>query len=159
MKFNLSFFILLFLMVFMISCKTAKPPGKQVTETENVTYVIKDSIIREPGDTVKLVTKIPCPDADWQGETKGSKTKLTASLKNGTLQINCETDSLMKRIQWLEKNTERIKEVTIFQEVKVPDPYIPKWVWYTLLLFSSYTVYSCRKQLFPLFSKVVKLFT
>lgn len=54
----------------------------------------------------------------------------------GNLLFRCDTDSLKLRIQWLEwriKNASyQTKESVIEVPKPYPDPYIPKWVWWTL---------------------------
>lgn len=150
-------FLLMILFAFC-ACRTSKPLTSE-SVTHSVEYIIKDSIIKEPGDTVNLTTVLPCPDAKWSGEVKGSKTTLTASLENGVLNIDCHTDSLIKKIQWLEKQSKTERQIVITNEVKVPVKYTPKWVWYLMAISIGLAVYTFRKQIFPLVGKLFKLFT
>lgn len=147
--------------LFLFSCKA---PAKIMSQQDSkdsvrIEYKIKDTVIRIPGDTVRLQTKVPCPDADWHGEVKGNKTSVKASLKNGELNVDCHSDSLNLRIQYLEKElTNRNVSVTtntIEVPVNVPKPYIPKWVWYLLFYSFGITLWKFWKQIVQLVKKLI----
>ncbi|MFL5747224.1 MAG: hypothetical protein ACJ751_21295 [Niastella sp.] len=109
------------MMALLFSCKTSKPVIDQVKDSTVVKYYYRDSVITLPGDTVQLITSVPCPDAKWQAKAKNGRTMLVASLNKGELSIDCKQDSLLLRISLLEKELERktntIVHVPVPQEV------------------------------------------
>jgi hypothetical protein len=89
-----------------------------VKDSTIVKYYYRDSVITVHGDTVRIKTTVPCPDAKWNATAKTGRSSLVASLNNGELSIDCKQDSLLLRISVLEKELER-KTNTI---VHVPVP-------------------------------------
>jgi hypothetical protein len=123
-------------MALLFGCRTAKPVVDQVKDSTVVKYYYRDSIINLPGDTVKITTTVPCPEAKWQAQAKSGRTVLVASLKNGELSIDCKQDSLLLRISLLEKELERNTSTIV--HVPVPQEVIryrtPWWAKITLAL-------------------------
>ena len=107
-----------------------------VKDSTIVKYYYRDSIITVQGDTVRIQTTVPCPDAKWNATAKSGRSSLVASLNNGELSIDCKQDSLLLRISLLEKELER-KTNTIVH-VPVPREVIryrtPWWAKITLAL-------------------------
>ena len=106
------------MIVLPVGCRTSKPVIDSVTDSTVVKYYYRDTLITLPGDTVQIITQVPCPEAKWKGQVKSGRSVLVASLENGELNINCKQDSLLLRIAILEKELER-KTNTI---VHVPVP-------------------------------------
>jgi hypothetical protein len=123
-------------MALLFGCRTGKPVVDQVKDSTVVKYYYRDSIINLPGDTVKITTSVPCPEAKWQAQAKSGRTVLVASLKNGELSIDCKQDSLLLRISLLEKELERNTSTIV--HVPVPQEVIryrtPWWAKITLAL-------------------------
>jgi hypothetical protein len=123
-------------MALLFGCRTAMPVVDQVKDSTVVKYYYRDSIINLPGDTVKITTSVPCPEAKWQAQAKSGRTVLVASLKNGELSIDCKQDSLLLRISLLEKELERNTSTIV--HVPVPQEVIryrtPWWAKITLAL-------------------------
>ena len=136
------FYIVIAMFAIAISCCKApqtiiKTQVKDSIVTQ-VKTVVKDSLIFLPGDSVTLVDTLPCPELKQSATADKGSIKTSYNISNGKLTINCKTDSLLKRISWLENQyystkTHQIKEV-IEVPVDKPVPYIPKWVWFSLLL-------------------------
>ena len=154
--------MLVVFLVVLSGCSKKMLPGINTVTKDSVTtiikYVPKDSLIFLPGDTVEISEVIPCPDVEWQqtNTSESGKTKVTAKISKGVLTVNCATDSLQKRITWLEKelSTTRAKETTTTITLP-PKRYIPKWVWWMLAGFTGLLVYTFRN---PLIGIATKLF-
>lgn len=141
---------------FLASCKTPQVVIRLVTKDS---VILKDTTIYKtvtkylPGDSVEISVAIPCPDAKFDTTVKKGKTSLTATIKNGRLAIDCKTDSLQHIIDSVTrlKNKEvyhtEVKEVP----VNVPTPYIPKWVWWLLVVNVGAVAYKFRYPLIGMF--------
>ncbi len=119
-------------------CKTIKLQEKTNTKDsvvfKDTTVFVKLPPIIIPGDQVTLHDTVPCPDVIWKGTAKSEsgRTTVTAELNKGHLNIECQTDSLLKAIDSL-KAVIKAKE-SWHQEVKqttvtVPEPFIPWWIY------------------------------
>lgn len=124
------------MMTLLFGCKASKPVADLVKDGTVVKYYYRDTVITLPGDTVQLITSVPCPEAKWQAQAKNGRSVLVARLNNGELSIDCKQDSLLLRISLLEKELER-KTNTIVH-VPVPQEVIryrtPWWAKITLVL-------------------------
>jgi len=143
-------FILLCLL--FIGCKvtrkasTVEETKEQTTEVER--YVLKDTTVFIPGDTVRLETAVPCPDVSWHTEAKGSKSKIKASVTKGKLIVECFTDSLTHRIQLLEKQLERTYKTETAKTITAPIQYqTPKWVWWIIIIETGLLAIVFRKEI------------
>jgi hypothetical protein len=120
--------------MLLFGCKSSKPLATSQQDSTIVKYYYRDSIITLAGDTVRINTTVPCPEAKWKATAKSGRSSLVASLNNGKLSIDCKQDSLLLRISLLEKELER-KTNTIVQ-VPVPREVIryrvPWWAKITL---------------------------
>jgi hypothetical protein len=123
-----------FMTALLFGCKASKPVVAGVKDSTVIKYFYRDTLITLPGDTVRIKTTVPCPEAKWSAQAKSGRSSLTASLHNGELSIDCKQDSLLLRISVLEKELER-KTNTIVQ-VPVPREVIryrtPWWAKITL---------------------------
>jgi hypothetical protein len=132
--------------VLLFGCKSYKPVVDSVKDSTVVKYFYRDSIITLPGDTVRIKTTVPCPEAKWRAQAKSGRSSLVASLNNGELSIDCKQDSLLLRISVLEKELER-KTNTIVH-VPVPREVIryraPWWanitLWLSIILIAGFCI-------------------
>lgn len=130
----------------LFGCKTSKPVVAGVNDSTVVKYFYRDTIIALPGDTVRIKTTVPCPEAKWSAQAKSGRSSLVASLNNGELSIDCKQDSLLLRISVLEKELER-KTNTIVH-VQVPREVIryrtPWWakitLWLSIILITGFCI-------------------
>lgn len=124
----------------MASCRSAKVSvGPEVIVRDSIVYrdrEVKVPVppVKIPGDTVKLVDTVPCPDTQWRGTATSTsgRTKLTAEIDKGKIRIDCKTDSLTKVIDSLQfkiSEVERYKEKVRTITIEVPKQYIPWWVY------------------------------
>lgn len=153
---------LLAAIVLLTSCATQKRCNKlyppQIIVKDSFIQVVKDSIIIKdslitiPGQTITLTeyfrdTLVFIDTIIQQGnlslQVKAHKGKLTAT---------CKADSLQKLVQMLRRQLLTItnnttKQTTTVQAIPTPKPYIPKWVWYSLVINIIAAAYIFRKQL------------
>lgn len=62
------------------------------------------------GDSVKVRVQLPCPDsAKTSGEVKNGRTRLTYKLRNGVLDLDCNSDSLLLEIWARDTEVERLR--------------------------------------------------
>ncbi|MDE3185275.1 MAG: hypothetical protein KGM16_17825 [Bacteroidota bacterium] len=111
--------------------------------------IIKDSVvvrtetryhsdtIHLPGDTLQIITQVPCPDAVFDKTIKKGRTTLSANMFKGVLTINCHEDSLQAVIDSLMEVTHfqedwHNKETIVTQTVTVTKPKVPKWCWWLM---------------------------
>lgn len=147
--------IVLVLSVLLISCcgsrkATAVKEDVKENRTETIKYVVRDTTIMIPGDTVLMKQPIPCPDVVWQGEASSNKTKVTAKIRDGTIEVACAADSLNETIQYLERELERQhnKEKVITKTIE--KKYIPKSVYWVGLIELIAALILFRKPLLKL---------
>lgn len=127
------------LLLLLAGCSKKLSPGvetliKETTTTDTV-YVPKDSLIFIPADSVYIIDQIPCPDLDYfkEAKSKTGNVKTTVSINKGNLKVDCKTDSLEKRIQWLEAHSNQVKTTEKTVTITLPPKrWIPKWVWWLL---------------------------
>lgn len=132
---------ILLLIITLASCSHKLAPGVNTVIKETITtdtvYVPKEKIVTIPGDSVKIHDTIPCPGLVYHKEvtSKSGNVKATVDINKGNLQVDCKTDSLVQRIQWLEAHSKQVidKETTI-TITPAPKRWIPKWVWWLLAL-------------------------
>lgn len=143
--------------VVFASCSKKMQPTHTVetVEKEVITFVPKDTTIYLPGDSVTIYEMVPCPDAEWQSAAKSEtgKTTVTAKISKGTISIDCKTDSLLQRIAWLEKQSAKVVTITETVHAK-PKRFIPKWVWWLLVLNVIYVGWKFRNPIASLIKKV-----
>lgn len=124
---------------FLSACSSSKPLAPQIIVKDSVVYnetvVLKTDSVYLPGDTVQLLYRIPCPDVKLDTVIKKGNTVLSATILNGFLRFNCETDSLLKVIDSITRLKQ--KEIYSTRTVMVPQTIIkyktPKWCWYLLI--------------------------
>ena len=108
---------------------------------EKIVYVKKDSLVKAPGDSVKIHDTIPCPGVAYHKEavSKTGSTKATVDIRNGELNVECKTDSLQARIEWLEANgTKTITKTQTTTIIPPAERHIPKWVWWLVTIVTLY---------------------
>lgn len=151
------------LFMALSGCKSHKPIVTSVKDSTIVKYSYKDTTITLHGDTVRIETTVPCPEAKWEGYAKSGKTTLHARIDSGQLRIDCHQDSLLLRITWLEKELERKTTTTV--SVPVPVEVIryraPWWakitLWFSLICV-AWLAFTYRKRLAKLIQSIIKLF-
>lgn len=128
----------LLLLCATVGCSKKIQPTIVTLERETVKVITKDSLIKLPADSVIVHEVIPCPDVSFEKTQKSESKKLTVTAKiaKGTLTIDCKTDSLLQRIKWLEQQKDKVKEVTVKETIV--KRYIPKWVWWLILINALY---------------------
>ena len=106
------------------------------------------------GETVELIKFIKCPDAKFDTVIKKGNTTITASLKNGSLSMQCKSDSLTHIIDSITtlKQKEFYHTETITVNVEVVKYKVPKWCWWLLLGVFCYVAY-CFKNPIVFFIK------
>ena len=154
-------YILIFV-IALVACGRKIVPVSVKTETERkdsvhteIKYVLKDTTIILPGDSVTLHDTVDCPGLTYQKDAVSSSGRLTASVRinNGILEVNCKEDSLKKRIQWLEMQLilEKYSQLKITKEIPIPveveEPYVPKWVWWVVAYAVAVTGWTFRSPL------------
>ena len=130
---------ILLLVIGLVSCSKRLTPSVETVIKETITtdtvYVPKEKIVTIPGDSITIHDTIPCPGLVYHKEvtSKSGNVKATVDINKGNLQVDCKTDSLIQRIQWLEAHSKQVttleKTVTI---TPPPKRWIPRWVWWLL---------------------------
>src|SRR5579875_3539660 len=93
------------MMLFAIAgcCKKIVP---QQTMTDSIVVkqipVLRDTVVKIIGDTISLLTRIPCENAWIDTTILSSRGKLQVKAVNGKLSIQYQQDSLLQRIKVLE---------------------------------------------------------
>ncbi len=144
--------ILIILTLFLFSCcgsrkSTSVKENVKENQSQKVEYIVRDTVINIPGDTVVMGQVIPCPDVKWQAAAKGNKTTLKAEINNGKLKVSCETDSLNARIQYLEKKIENSKEVVKTIDRTITKNRVPRIIYWVALAELLVAIYILRKPL------------
>jgi hypothetical protein len=143
---NSKLFLCIAMITFASGCSRSIIPTSTVDRSdstyETIKYVRKDSIIRTPGDTVKIKgDPIPCPDAQYHKTVQSNtgRTKMTVDVNNGVLSADCNTDSLERKIEWLEAEKTKVRELKITTTITHP-PIIktPKWCWWLVIIAAAY---------------------
>lgn len=139
------------------SCSRQALPQITATKDSSITkefVTFKHDTIVTPGQTVELIKLMHCPDAKFDTVIKNGNTTLTASLKNGNLNMQCKSDSLMHIIDSITtlKQKEFYHTETITVNVEVIKYKVPRWCWWLLLGVIGYIVY-CFKNPILLFIK------
>lgn len=130
---------LLFILVVLSTlsaCNRRQLPAPSIVTVTKDSIVerltVKDSIIRIPGETVVINDTLPCPDVVAANTVSSGRLRASYTFKNGLLNINCNSDSLLKAIRWLEAQKEFYKSSSTTIKEPYPvvklEPYVPKWV-------------------------------
>src|SRR5436190_10153660 len=117
----------------LVSCSPKLSPGITTVTHETITtdtvFIPKEKIVTIPADSVKIHDTIPCPGLVYHKEVTSTsgKVKATVDISKGNLQVDCKTDSLVQRINWLEAHSRQVinKETTITIRLP-PKRWIPK---------------------------------
>lgn len=129
------------LLIILAGCSKKMLPTVETVIKETITtdtvYVPKEKIVTRPGDTVTIHDQIDCPDVVYHKEavSKTGNVKASVNINNGKLDVDCKTDSLIERIQWLEAHSNQVK--TVEKTITItpqPKRWIPKWVWWLLAI-------------------------
>lgn len=79
--------------------------------------VKKDSIIKEPGETIRITDTIPCPD--MKIEKMGKKGHFKIEIKDSVLTGECVIDTTEIAISWLEHHKKEIAKYYHSERIKV----------------------------------------
>lgn len=147
---------------------------RRVVSTKSQVIEVRDSIIYErdvqiidttiyvPGDSVRIVDTIPCPEAKMNREvvSKNGKTSARVVILDGIVTVDCKTDSLQLLVQMLRRELVRTanfkskKQDTSVYEQK-QDWYIPRWILWTLAISLLLNVIAYRSTIFSFLKKFV----
>lgn len=144
----------------LFGCSKKHYPQYLVTQVKDTTIVrteYRDTIVRIPAKQILVTKDLPgdCPDFDTT--VKKGTTTVNVSKKNGVLNVACKEDSLNVVIAGLNKEIFQLRSVKIEVPVAVPDPqpFIPKWVWYTMGALAAAAAWGNRN----LIVRLVKIFS
>lgn len=150
-------------LLLLFSCTTQKrclakfPPEVVVKDSivTNTEVRYRDTTIFIPGKTIMLTQKAPCIDFSFSKKSDDGNTTLSVNSKNGVLTATCESDSLKQVIKGLKEiisTTSKYKTITKTFNVNkpVPTPYIPLWVFGSILLNLFLIIVFIRKPLLKL---------
>lgn len=140
-----SVILVLALTILLASCSKKVVPTETIDTTERtnttVEYVPVKVPVYMPGDTVTIRDTIPCKELNYQKVAKSPKGFVTAKvdINNGSLNIDCKTDSLLREIEYLQKNSKTVTQKETIRLIKQPAKrYIPNWVWWLLAINVAY---------------------
>jgi hypothetical protein len=114
-------------------CAKRFPPSIVEIEKTNTKEILRDTSIYIPGDTVKIIDTIPCPELINKSIIKKSgRATVKFNIKDNKITAEALCDSLEKVIQLKDK------EITILKDRKeiqiIPKEYIPKYFLYSGIL-------------------------
>lgn len=120
------------MMLFAITgcCKKIVP---QRTMTDSIVVkqipVLRDTVVKIIGDTISLLTRIPCENAWIDTTILSSRGKLQVKAVNGKLSIQYQQDSLLQRIKVLEYELSKEKYITqvVEKPIEVIKHRLPGW--------------------------------
>lgn len=107
-----------------------------------ITETLRIDTVRVPGETVRLVTQLPCPGADStvQQAQGGRVTLRTWMDAKGRLHAECKADSLELLLQAKDREISRLqttrqesKQATV-STTEVTRYRVPLWAWSTILM-------------------------
>lgn len=154
--------ILLFFLLAACSRKTT--PAQMITLVKDTTITkieYRDSIVRIPGETIVISDTIPGAKDDvalrYLKEVSGKRATLKVNLSGNHLAVECNVDSLEKVIRALNEKITNTKSVVVEKpvEVKVPAPYIPRWVWYTMSILAALVAITNWKSILKFFKIIL----
>lgn len=149
------FVTILALLILTQSCHRKLLPPRIITQVkDSVVYneVYHDTTIYIPGEKVIVTEKVPCPKWDYDTVAVRDNVKLHVNITNGHLIATCEADSLKKVIKLLSSQIKNYHETvkTVEVPVKVPQRFIPKWVWWLLGINAMLLIYVFRNPIISL---------
>lgn len=154
---------------FILLCSCQRNTVPQVTNSvetkDSIAYKteLKDTTIFIPGSVVTIVDTMPCPDWNYDSTTADGSVSMHVNVRNGKLTATCKADSLTKVIYWLQGNVEfyrkRKEVITITKTMKVPKPFIPKWVWWLVAFNVGQLAWKFRFGIAGLVTRVFKRFS
>lgn len=148
----------------LAACSRKAVPVQMITLVKDTTITrveYRDSIIRIPGETIAIRDTIPCAKDDvalrYLKEVSGKRSTLRVNLSGNKLAVECNVDSLEKVIRGLNEKITNTKSVVVEKpvEVKVPTPYIPRWVWYTMSVLAGLVVITNWKSILKFFKIIL----
>jgi len=140
------FLTILFLFVLTACSRKMMPQIETVVKdsvVEKTVYVHRDSVIVIPGDSVKIHDTIPCKNVVYHkvAMSKTGSIKAVVDINKGMLNVDCKTDSLQNRIEWLEAHANTVRTKTITTTINNPPKrFIPKWCKWLLGISVLYVV-------------------
>lgn len=158
------------------------PQGEWVNIKDSVVIKdsvrLRDSIIVIPGSSVEISDRLEFIKEDSLHPAdsiiyikEAHKGNLSASVRitgNGKINVDCKSDSLYQRIQWLEHMLFTIRSSKTERRIAVPGPtvevvrtpaYVKYYVWFTILLFAWYFrrgLVSAGSYIFSLAKKIIR---
>lgn len=153
--------ILVILMIAASCGRKAVPQTASITIKDSVvikdSVIYRDSVISIPGERVVISDSLDFIKEDAQPfvdsfiyKKSVKKGNLTASVKitnKGKISVECNMDSLLQRINWLEHRLYTFQSKTTDKTILIPGPIVevphtPKWIKYyigiTLAFFAWY---------------------
>lgn len=122
--------LLIAVIVVLSSCgakKTRVSEKTTVKDSTVVTFQPIDTIIKTPGESLKIVK--PVNEISHRPTIKqGKRTRLSVSMLDNILTVNCETEALEQKIRLLQKQVDHYREELTSIETVVPEKYVPKLV-------------------------------
>lgn len=124
------------------------PKVKDSIRVERITkdsLVYRDSIIKEPGEVIRITDSLPCPDAIY--EKKGKKGSIRIQIKDSIITGECIIDTTEIAIDWIEHHKKefvsyyrsQVHQITVkapktgFQRVK-------DWVFWLLIAYVVFRI-------------------
>lgn len=116
-----------------------------------ITYITKDDsvMIIVPRDSIIFKDSIPCKDVIYTNKYKTKSLYASVKLRNGYLEVDCRTDSLLSvlartrdSITTIRSMSDKQKVITVTKtyKVKVPQPYIPWFFWLCAAIVVAFVV-------------------
>ena len=148
--------ILVLFFMGVIACSCSRRTIPVITNTVEIRdsvstdtlYIARDTTIYLPGDTLQISEAIPCPDVVVDRRVKAGNITATVHLRNGLLNVDCMTDSLMRVITTQEQRIRSMRTRSEKTTTQVPYEVIkyrvPKWCWWLLIanvLYIGFMVY------------------
>jgi hypothetical protein len=151
-------YLSLILLLMLASCGRKMLPPATVITKDSLVYKevvkLKDTTIFTPGQNITIYQPVPCPDAVFDTSIRKGNLNTNVKLFKGVLSVNCNTDSLLQRIAWLEKD--RYSLILKADSKSIPYPVevikykIPKWIWWLILVLSANTLWQYRYNILSL---------
>lgn len=158
--------VILFLFASASCSKKMLPQGgekimMQDSVHEHTTVIYKDTSIFIPGQSITVVDSIPCPEAILHTVKKDGRLTAKINISNGKIEVNCNQDSLLKVISFLESKVTTLQkihttETTKGVPVEVTRYRVPKWVWWLMGANVLYITWYFRKGIFSIIQSVIK---
>lgn len=138
-----------------------KFPAAIITQDSIVnsdTVIIKDTVVKVTGETIQVTTYLHDTILFFDTVIVGEKTQLHVQIAKGKLQATCTSDSLqivIANLQKIIKSGVRFRNITQLVPKIIEQKYIPKWVWYLLVIAVVSVGWNFRKIVFTTLQKLI----